>query len=468
MRPDRQVVLFSATFPKPLEALAQQTLKDSIEIIVGSRSVVAENIKQYVELRDESTKFLRLLELLGVWRDKGNVLIFVDKQTEVGNLYKDLLMAGYETLCMHGGMDQVDRDDTIQQFKKKEKTIMIATSVAARGLHVDDLVLVVNYTVPNHYEDYVHRVGRTGRAGKEGTAYTFVTPDEERYTPDLVKALKQSNNEVPPELEQIAKQFLEKKKGGLVGKQYPTKLSGFTGSGFKFDLSEQNKKKEEMRRQMKTLGVEETTVELLSDDEDEKEKEEDVDSMIKHVKKGEVVAPTPVSAPITIIPHATIPKVTTGMSAVEKAKAFASALNITTSFEAANIPLANASAASATSLHTPPNTAILPNPTATNQDHYETEIEINDYPQQARWEVTHKDAMYEVHEYTGAEVTTKGIYVEPGHPVPTGERRLYLLVEGPTHESVRRARMFIKRKLDQARIRAESTETRTVGRFSIF
>lgn len=78
---------------------------------------------------------------------------------------------------MAGGKDQVDRDYTIDDFKRKVRTLMVATSVAGRGLDVKDLVLVINYHCPNHLEDYVHRVGRTGRAGRKGTAYTFISPD---------------------------------------------------------------------------------------------------------------------------------------------------------------------------------------------------------------------------------------------------------------------------------------------------
>lgn len=76
-------------------------------------------------------------------------------------------------------------------------SILVATSVAARGLDVKDLVLVVNYDVPNHHEDYVHRVGRTGRAGNKGTAITFISDDEDKFAPDLVKALKDSKVPIP-------------------------------------------------------------------------------------------------------------------------------------------------------------------------------------------------------------------------------------------------------------------------------
>jgi len=89
----------------------------------------------------------------------------------------------------------------VADFKGNVCNLMIATSVAARGLDVKDLVLVVNYDVPNHYEDYVHRVGRTGRAGVKGTAITFITPEQDKYAPDLLRALTESNRPIPKDLQ---------------------------------------------------------------------------------------------------------------------------------------------------------------------------------------------------------------------------------------------------------------------------
>ena len=81
---------------------------------------------------------------------------------------------GHSAMPLHGGRDQSDRDSTIAEFKNGALDILVATSVAARGLDVKNLTLVINFDCPNHYEDYVHRVGRTGRAGRQGTAYTFI------------------------------------------------------------------------------------------------------------------------------------------------------------------------------------------------------------------------------------------------------------------------------------------------------
>lgn len=96
---------------------------------------------------------------------------------------------------------QMDRESTLADFKSGVCTILVATSVAARGLDVKDLNLVINYDVPNHLEEYVHRAGRTGRAGNKGTAITFISEEEETYAPDLVKALKDSKAIVPTDLQ---------------------------------------------------------------------------------------------------------------------------------------------------------------------------------------------------------------------------------------------------------------------------
>jgi len=113
------------------------------------------------------------------------------------------MKAGYDCISLHGGIDQYDRDSAVVDFKNGKIKLMIATSVAARGLDVKQLILVVNYDCPNHYEDYIHRCGRTGRAGNKGFAYTFISPDQERISGDIVKALELSETSVPTELQAL-------------------------------------------------------------------------------------------------------------------------------------------------------------------------------------------------------------------------------------------------------------------------
>ena len=207
IRPDRQTVLFSATFPRAMEALAKKVLKRPLEITVGGRSVVAAEIEQIVEVREEDTKFNRLLEILGRYYNEDpetRSLIFVHRQDSADNLFKQLQSKSYSCMSLHGGKEQVDRDDIIQSFKNGELPILIATSVAARGLDVKLLKLVINYDCPNHMEDYVHRAGRTGRAGNTGTCITFITPDQDKYAKDLQTALEASKVEVPADLKALA------------------------------------------------------------------------------------------------------------------------------------------------------------------------------------------------------------------------------------------------------------------------
>ena len=207
IRPDRQTVLFSATFPKQIEQLAKKILIKPIEIIVGTRGSTCTNVEQYVEVRDESTKFYRLLEILGQWQGKDSgVLIFVDKQNEADELFKELFKLGHHCLVIHGGQDQEDRDFAISDFKAKLRNILISTSVCARGLDVKDLGCVINFKCPNHMEDYVHRVGRTGRAGNRGVAYTFISPDEAHYAEGILRVLEHSNKKIPADLKAFSKE----------------------------------------------------------------------------------------------------------------------------------------------------------------------------------------------------------------------------------------------------------------------
>lgn len=229
IRPDRQTVLFSATFPPKIQSLARKILNDPIEVLIGSKNLVNENIEQHFEVvPDSDSKFSKLLQILGAkYNEKnGKVLIFMERQDGCDKMVRKLLSRGYAVMSLHGGKDQNERGGTIKDFKNGIIDIIIATSIASRGLDVDNLNLVINYDAPSHIEDYVHRVGRTGRGGKSGEAYTILTPDQEKCASDLVRVLKASKQEIPTNLVEMAENFESKIKGGDVKFS-----SGFGGKG---------------------------------------------------------------------------------------------------------------------------------------------------------------------------------------------------------------------------------------------
>lgn len=230
IRPQRQTVLFSATFNRSMEALARKTLNKPVEILVGGKSVVAPEIQQLVEVREEETKFVRVLQLLGdlLNEDEGaKALIFVERQEKAEEVMLAIMRKGYPTFTSHGGKDQSERMEVMDDFKRGIFPVLVATSLAARGLDVKNLKLVINYDAPRFLEDYVHRAGRTGRAGNTGLAVTFITEGEQQYSVDIAKALKQSGQDIPAELQKLVDSFQDKVKAG----KEKISGSGFGGKG---------------------------------------------------------------------------------------------------------------------------------------------------------------------------------------------------------------------------------------------
>jgi ATP-dependent RNA helicase DDX46/PRP5 len=272
-RPDRQTVMFSATFPRQMEALARRILNKPIEITVGDRSIVCADVEQHVIVVEDDQKFLKLLELLGNYQEQGSVLVFVEKQESADDLLKDLMKVGYDCISLHGGIDQYDRHSAVTDFKSGRIKLMVATSVAARGLDVKQLILVVNYDCPNHYEDYVHRCGRTGRAGNKGFAYTFIKPDQERISGDIIKALDMSGTAVLPELQSMWDRYKTKLEAD--GKTVRSGGGGFSGKGFKFDESEAQASIEKKKFQKAALGLQDS-----DDDDVENDLDEQIDTLL--------------------------------------------------------------------------------------------------------------------------------------------------------------------------------------------
>ncbi|KAH7530551.1 hypothetical protein JRO89_XSUnG0021200 [Xanthoceras sorbifolium] len=447
IRPDRQTVLFSATFPRQVEILARKVLNKPVEIQVGGRSVVNKDISQLVEVRPESDRFLRLLELLGEWYEKGKILIFVHSQEKCDALFRDLLKHGYPCLSLHGAKDQTDRESTISDFKSNVCNLLIATSVAARGLDVKELELVINFDAPNHYEDYVHRVGRTGRAGRKGCAITFISEEDAKYAPDLVKALELSEQVVPDDLKAVADSFMAKVNQGLE----QAHGTGYGGSGFKFNEEEDEKRKAAKKAQAKEYGFEEDKSDSEDEDEGVRKAGGDISQQDALAKIAAIAAaskatssvPTPIST-TQLLPNAGIPISLPGV--INLSMPGAAPVVSGTGLPVAPNDGAARAAALAAAINLQHNLAKIQ--ADAMPEHYEAELEINDFPQNARWKVTHKETLGPISEWTGAAITTRGQYFPPSRVAGPGERKLYLFIEGPTEQSVKRAKAELKRVLE--------------------
>lgn len=204
-RPDRQTLMWSATWPKEVQNLARDFCKeDPVHINIGSQGITAcHTIKQYVEVVQEYDKRGRLRKLLDRIMDGSKILIFSQTKRNADDLCRELRTDGFPALCLHGDKKQEERDWVMQEFKGGKSPILIATDVASRGLDVKDIKYVINNDMPNGIEDYVHRIGRTGRAGATGSSYSFITSSNSKMVPELIKVLKEAGQHVPSELESM-------------------------------------------------------------------------------------------------------------------------------------------------------------------------------------------------------------------------------------------------------------------------
>ena len=173
----RQTLLFSATFSDAIRALGEQMLDNPLSIEVSPRNVAASSVKQWVIPVDKKRKAELFLHLLRTQRWK-QVLVFAKTRNGVDDLVGKLQALGINADGIHGDKPQATRQRALDRFKASEVQILVATDVAARGLDIEDLPLVVNFDLPIVAEDYIHRIGRTGRAGQKGEAISLVCADE--------------------------------------------------------------------------------------------------------------------------------------------------------------------------------------------------------------------------------------------------------------------------------------------------
>ena len=177
---NRQTLLFSATFSAEIRRLAAHLLKSPVSVDVAPQITAAELVAQVVYLVDDHRKRELLAELVRR-RDLHQVLVFTRTKLQAGRLASQLDRDGIAAVAIHGDRSQPDRERALAGFKTGDVQVLVATDVAARGLDIEALPLVVNYELPHTAHDYVHRIGRTGRAGAVGRAISLVAPDEEDY-----------------------------------------------------------------------------------------------------------------------------------------------------------------------------------------------------------------------------------------------------------------------------------------------
>ncbi|KAJ4931682.1 hypothetical protein JOQ06_010123 [Pogonophryne albipinna] len=207
VRPDRQTLLFSATFRKKIERLARDILVDPIRVVQGDIGEANEDVTQIVEmLPTAADKWDWLTRRLVEFTSSGSVLIFVTKKANCDELAANLTQEGHSLGLLHGDMDQSERNKVISDFKKQNLPILVATDVAARGLDIPSIRTVVNYDVARDIDTHTHRIGRTGRAGEKGVAYTLLTNKDTTFAGDLVRNLEGANQAVSKELMDLAMQ----------------------------------------------------------------------------------------------------------------------------------------------------------------------------------------------------------------------------------------------------------------------
>jgi len=331
---------------------------------------------------------------------------------------------------------------------------------------VKNLVLVVNFDAPTHYEDYVHRIGRTGRAGKKGTAITFLSKEEEQLALDLVVGLQKAKQVIPQDLQDLADEFKAKVSRGEA-QYYSNK--GYDGRGHKFDEEEARAQANERRWERIGYGVEEKTDEDYILEEQKRKEDEERKREAEAAKKKDI---DPIKAQI-----AAAMKAAKAAKKVIKAKASnessstnfsllaakAEVKKVMDASNVANLPTSAAQRAAIVAANIRKQLKVAPMGN-NNPDYHTDEIEINDYPQYARYKMTQRSVVADIEERYECTITTKGTFVPPGRKPKDGERKLWLQIEGKTQVGVIRCKADIRRTLEEAAsMRPDSNARRSGG-----
>lgn len=187
---ERQTMLFSATMPHEIMKIANHHMKEPIRIEVAPQGTSAEKVEQEFFLIKKENKLQLLEKLLAEY--KGTVLVFSRTKHGAKKICRALVNMGHQSAEIHSNKSLAQRIKALEGFKAGKYRILVATDIAARGIDVRDIELVINYDLPDQAEDYVHRIGRTGRAGKEGKAISFATPDQKNDMRNIERLIRKT------------------------------------------------------------------------------------------------------------------------------------------------------------------------------------------------------------------------------------------------------------------------------------
>lgn len=202
---DRVTMLFSATLPTDVEKLCHKYMKNPVDIEIKATGITTDKIDHSLFIVREDDK-LSLLKDVTMVENPDSCIIFCRTKENVDNVFEQLDRSGYDVDKIHGGLVQEDRFAVMNDFKRGEFRYLVATDVAARGIDIENISLVINYDLPLEKESYVHRTGRTGRAGKTGKAITFVTPYEDKFLAEIEKYIGFEIPQIdPPSKEDVSR-----------------------------------------------------------------------------------------------------------------------------------------------------------------------------------------------------------------------------------------------------------------------
>lgn len=438
IRPDRQLAMVSATLPRELKKIVIKHMQDPIEISVGGRPTPATNVEQSfyffdedvydVETHDtrESPRLMKLLQILGEEGAAGErlILIFTQRKEEVEQLFGKLSVLGYarRIATLYSGMNPIDREFALEHFTPGNQFILIATAVAERGLDVPFLELVINYSLPDHVEAYVHRIGRTGRAGKKGRAVSFFRRRvDDDLAPELADALERSGQLVPEEMYEIAAKVRELRREGEASSNVGFYRGYRKG---RHNFSSTRDQRAVLREAAKSAGLED----FLSD-------ESGVDSDAESDDSSDIERRVEV-----VYPNGSGPETASSMALTVQGSSGGGALRVKDPKAEDKVAKALLFAQQTSELEK------LGEEGMEERSNVRLQLEypINDLPSEVRGKLQKGAVLRDIAENTSTTIVRKGVFFDPrykhSHRLKDGDRPLYLLIIGKSTAALQDAR----------------------------